>query len=203
MSSRPSRLRYHLMFTVWPCSGPDRKRPSMPAAAADGSSSISKISYATHSPRCPDVIGRRMSGDLRIEWVPLVQQLRYTPYRLVVHNTKTSTSTSPLTMLCRIWRSPGRPGSGRHSRDIRSCQQRAPRPGDDLHARYTAAGRRSASDHAGKYSRCDGEGRETLAGPCAPGHCHRSPAVAAPDLALCRTITAYASVLWEERTEQE
>jgi hypothetical protein len=41
-------------------------------------------------------------GDLRIDRVPLVQQLRCTSYRLVGHNAKSSTSTSPLAALsCR------------------------------------------------------------------------------------------------------
>src|SRR5262249_10529224 len=42
VSSKPSRLSYHLMFTVQSWSAPDWKRPSMPAAAADASSSMSK-----------------------------------------------------------------------------------------------------------------------------------------------------------------
>jgi hypothetical protein len=54
----PSRLRYHLMFTVRPRSGPEQNHPSIPGAAADGSSSMPKICAAIHSPRCPDVIGR-------------------------------------------------------------------------------------------------------------------------------------------------
>ncbi len=49
------------MFTVRPCDGAERKRPSMPAAAADASTAMSKTCAAIHSPRRPDVIGRWMS----------------------------------------------------------------------------------------------------------------------------------------------
>jgi hypothetical protein len=51
-------LRVPLILTEPPRSGAKRKTPSILAAAADGSISISKIREASQSPRCPEVIGR-------------------------------------------------------------------------------------------------------------------------------------------------
>src|SRR5260370_41053578 len=47
---------YHLTLTARPCSGPERNRPSMPAAEADSSSWMSKICEASHSPRWPTAV---------------------------------------------------------------------------------------------------------------------------------------------------
>src|SRR4051794_39645048 len=66
MSSRPSSLRYHLMFTDEPPRGPERKWPSISAAVAQGSSSMSKTLAASHSPRCPAVIGRSMRAPISV-----------------------------------------------------------------------------------------------------------------------------------------
>ena len=86
MSSKPSHLRYHLIWTVRPCSGLDRNLPSIAVAVAVGSSSISKTCEAIHSQRCPNVIGRCMIAAIfRVDGFPFTEELCEALHGLVVH----------------------------------------------------------------------------------------------------------------------
>jgi hypothetical protein len=66
MSSTPSCLRYHFTFTVFPPSWLHLTCPSTAGFAARTSSVMSKIMEAIHSPRCPDVIGRWITLEIRL-----------------------------------------------------------------------------------------------------------------------------------------
>ncbi len=82
---RPSRLRYHLMFTVRPRSGPEKK--SVDARRGGGRLELDAEDLCADP--LAQVPGRHRQAsngrDFGIDRVPVAQQLSGPPHRLVIH----------------------------------------------------------------------------------------------------------------------